>query len=564
MVNHKKLRTLFGCFVVVAASGILVDADRECRAQVTQSIVSPSGFASVEADGVLDSPAPPNWRWMQIYDNTEFISIEDVGYQITQVAARPEGTFTDDHWTYTAENLTLRIAVTDVTPNTGSMSLTYEDNLTAPAVVAFDGPWVFGTENSGPSGGPKDFDMVVTLDEPFSYYPARGHLLLDWIVTNGGGGRGGTTAADFSNVMMTTETVWSGGQDFQGPMATNAHLGGLVTQFTFEPQEPNPRPEPYVIAVPSEFADSEAPDVGDNLPSDYRMQQLYLADEFESLPPGKSLITRARWRTDGNLDVPQTVTADQWIARMSTTPKGLNNLDQQFSENLGSDDTVVYDGPVEWQITDADPVGGPRDFEFDLAFETAFPYDPQQGNLLLDLTGLGSSERLGLDFSLAPTATTTFIWTGFGGVITDEGDGTTSGGHVVEFTFESADCDGDGLTDIQDANCATPATIDGTLALSGLLKGDLDGNGTVEFADFLVLSANFGTSGQYTEGNLDTIGDIGFPDFLILSSNFGKTSAVLANVPEPTAGVLLSLGMLCLSVTQQRQRNSVTFSSFLP
>ena len=35
-------------------------------------------------------------------------------YQINSVAARPEGTFTDDQWTYSADNLILRMAVTDV------------------------------------------------------------------------------------------------------------------------------------------------------------------------------------------------------------------------------------------------------------------------------------------------------------------------------------------------------------------------------------------------------------------------------------------------------------------
>lgn len=55
------------------------------------------------------------------------------------------------------------------------------------------------------------------------------------------------------------------------------------------------------------------------------------------------------------------------------------------------------------------------------------------------------------------------------------------------------------------------------------LAGDVDGNNVVEFADFLVLSANFGR-GEATrsQGDLDGSGKVDFADFLILSANFGK------------------------------------------
>ena len=71
--------------------------------------------------------------------------------------------------------------------------------------------------------------------------------------------------------------------------------------------------------------------------------------------------------------------------------------------------------------------------------------------------------------------------------------------------------------------------------------GDIDGNGTIEFADFLTLSANFGTAGGSAEGDLDCDGEIAFSDFLILSGNFGQTVAASQSVPEPAAGWM----MLC-------------------
>ena len=61
-----------------------------------------------------------------------------------------------------------------------------------------------------------------------------------------------------------------------------------------------------------------------------------------------------------------------------------------------------------------------------------------------------------------------------------------------------------------------------------LLAGDVDGNGKVEFADFLIVSANFGQDvDERDEGDLDGNGKVEFADFLLLSNDFGKQAAAL-------------------------------------
>ena len=68
------------------------------------------------------------------------------------------------------------------------------------------------------------------------------------------------------------------------------------------------------------------------------------------------------------------------------------------------------------------------------------------------------------------------------------------------------------------------ATSDGTHIVEAILQtkaGDLDLNGKVEFADFLVLSTNFGKAGSYSDGDADGDGLVAFADFLLLSTNFG-------------------------------------------
>ena len=75
----------------------------------------------------------------------------------------------------------------------------------------------------------------------------------------------------------------------------------------------------------------------------------------------------------------------------------------------------------------------------------------------------------------------------------------------------------------------------------------MDGNGSVAFADFLVLSNFFGTDGVgYEGGDINCDGTVGFPDFLILSNNFGQSSDVVAAVPEPGVPSILALVLLFL------------------
>ena len=105
---------------------------------------------------------------------------------------------------------------------------------------------------------------------------------------------------------------------------------------------------------------------------------------------------------------------------------------------------------------------------------------------------------------------------------------------VLATPVTPGDCNGDGLVDAADLACVGDVPErDIVLDALNTLPGDLNGNGDVAFADFLILSANFGLEGLgYHEGNIDLAGSVEFADFLVLSANFGNTVEAAA-VPEP-------------------------------
>ena len=145
---------------------------------------------------------------------------------------------------------------------------------------------------------------------------------------------------------------------------------------------------------------------------------------------------RVDWRPDGDLAAPETYTADQWIMKFSTTSKAPGELDATFANNIGEDEVVVYSGPASISTANLGPAGGPKEIDYGIDFQVPFLYDPSKGNLLWDLTILGGSQPLSLDW--------TFGAEGLTSVVSTSGDPAdtpvaryvqNSGGHVIQFTF---------------------------------------------------------------------------------------------------------------------------------
>ncbi len=120
-----------------------------------------------------------------------------------------------------------------------------------------------------------------------------------------------------------------------------------------------------------------------------------------------------------------------------------------------------------------------------------------------------------------------------------------------DLTFEYLTTDG---TTLAGTVLYTEENLGPTCAPVNDLLGDLDGDGAVAFADFLVLSTNFGQNvSTYGEGDVDCDSSVAFADFLVLSTNFGQTLGAVSSVPEPTAGAA-AIHFALLSLLARKRR----------
>lgn len=99
--------------------------------------------------------------------------------------------------------------------------------------------------------------------------------------------------------------------------------------------------------------------------------------------------------------------------------------------------------------------------------------------------------------------------------------------------------------------------FDEVLGLVEVPDGDANGDGKVDFTDFLALQEHFNTAGFYRDGDFNYDDTVDFVDFLILSGNFGAESEAATNVPEPSSTALLAVFAGCVAIVRQTYRGRV-------
>ena len=124
-------------------------------------------------------------------------------------------------------------------------------------------------------------------------------------------------------------------------------------------------------------------------------------------------------------------------------------------------------------------------------------------------------------------------------------NGTASDLAVVEFEYS-----GSGATGRNSGWFLDNVSIAG---FEEILQGDFNFDGTLDFEDFLILSANFGQ--ETSEGDYDFNGVVNLSDFAQLKTAFnaGAGEPSISAVPEPSGLTLLALATL-VGFTFRKQR----------
>src|SRR6185503_12340407 len=81
----------------------------------------------------------------------------------------------------------------------------------------------------------------------------------------------------------------------------------------------------------------------------------------------------------------------------STTSRSVAGLSTTFAENLGTNNTLVFDGTVNVATGNLPGPGNTRQFDVVFPFTTPFPYDPATGNLVLDIQFSANGQAISFD-----------------------------------------------------------------------------------------------------------------------------------------------------------------------
>jgi hypothetical protein len=232
VISKRLLAGLMVLSVCALARGVTVGSS---------SIVAPNSAAT--ADGNSENSYPfavaETIRYQQVYMASQFGAVTPGGEMITQIAFRPNAS---DGYAFSHTIGDIRIDLSTTLAAPGDLSLTFADNVGANDKTVFNGPLTLSSADTGPAGGPKNFDILIQLATPFFYNPAAGNLLLD-LRNFSSGNTGGTLIPELDGASGAS-SMMGRVYDFDASAAAAQYpfeqdTIGLVTQFTVA-QAPEP------------------------------------------------------------------------------------------------------------------------------------------------------------------------------------------------------------------------------------------------------------------------------------------------------------------------------------
>ncbi|MEM1253001.1 MAG: PTPA-CTERM sorting domain-containing protein [Cyanobacteria bacterium P01_H01_bin.21] len=227
----------------IALSGAALSLSTvELETAYALSITTPDSLIDVEGDS--DNRFPlfvPSQRYQQVYNASEFSALSG-STEITQILFRPDSTFAAP-FDFTIPDIQINLSTTSNSAD--GLSTTFADNIgTDDTVVVNRGSLALSSANTGPAGGPKDFDIVISLANPFFYNPSLGNLLLD-VRTFSSSNINFFADASFIEGDSVSRVFSSDDDDVNSTTGDEDTLG-LVTQFTFA-DDAAPIPTPALL-----------------------------------------------------------------------------------------------------------------------------------------------------------------------------------------------------------------------------------------------------------------------------------------------------------------------------
>ena len=113
---------------------------------------------------------------------------------------------------------------------------------------------------------------------------------------------------------------------------------------------------------------------------------------------GPVVIESLAFRLDKNASA-TSASFDDIQVHLSTAATSVETLSTTLDDNIGSDETTVFSGPLV--LSSAGGAASPSDFDLLIPFMTPFTYDPLAGDLLLDweYEGTFSGSSFRIDFN---------------------------------------------------------------------------------------------------------------------------------------------------------------------
>lgn len=167
-----------------------------------------------------------------------------------------------------------------------------------------------------------------------------------------------------------------------------------------------------------------------------RHQIVYDGSQFPQYP---IVISRIQWRPDVYMAGPITNAVITNIQiNLSTTTNAVDHLSSVFSENTGTNDTVVFSGTLTLSTSLSTLSNGTTAFDINVPLQVPFIFDSSKGNLLLDVRNFtGASQNIYDNSTSSGSDAVSRVFSTFNpnATVANAGD---SGGGVLQITYGPA------------------------------------------------------------------------------------------------------------------------------